>query len=135
MALACDLGLDSILHSADVHKWVWFRRYCLASRVASALENRGMLPIAFCEEVNKKVQEISLDCERLDRDYENQSLFSRDQDEQLLHWLNRSVYLSFHLFLIYYRSFSHLFNYQVTCVDVFIVLSFLLFILVFFGYE
>lgn len=89
VALACDLGLDSILHSVDVHKWVWFRRYCLASRVASALENRGMLPIAFCEEVNKKVQEISLDCERLDRDYENQSLFSRDQDEQLLHWLNR----------------------------------------------
>lgn len=135
MALACDLGLDSILHSVDVHKWVWFRRYCLASRVASALENRGMLPIAFCEEVNKKVQEISLDCERLDRDYENQSLFSRDQDEQLLHWLNRLVCLSFDLFFIYGRSFSHSFNYQVTCVDVFIILSFLLFYLVSFGYE
>lgn len=96
-ALACDLGLDSVLHCAEVHKWVWFRRYCLASRVASALENRTQLPNAFREEVLKKVQEVSLDNERVDRDYEDVSIFTREQDEQLLLWLNRYNDVSSHL--------------------------------------
>lgn len=111
VALACDLCLDSVLYCAEVHKWVWFRRYCLASRVASSLENRTQLPTAFREEVLKKVQEVSLDNERVDRDYEDASVFTREQDEQLLLWLNRynenpasSSNIQMHCLLITYST-------------------------------
>lgn len=38
-ALACDLHLDSFLPSAGIHKWAWFKRYCIAVRVAQSLIN------------------------------------------------------------------------------------------------
>ena len=54
VALACDLGLDSLSCCADNKKWLWFRRYCLAMRVASSLIHRSPLPPAFCLEVSSQ---------------------------------------------------------------------------------
>lgn len=51
VALACDLGLDSLPCCGENHKWSWFRRYCMAARVASAIINRKALPATFCTEV------------------------------------------------------------------------------------
>ena len=51
IALACDLGLDSLPCCKETHKWSWFRRYCVAARVATALINRTPLPQTFCVEV------------------------------------------------------------------------------------
>jgi E3 ubiquitin-protein ligase HERC2 len=100
VALACDLGLDSLLvlpsaAGADHQKWLWFRRYCIASRVAMALQHRTSLslPIIFCDEVFKKVQELTADDEQVDRSYESHELFGNEQDEQLLMWLNRYLWL------------------------------------------
>lgn len=44
VALACDLGLDSLPCCSETYKWAWFRRYCMAARVANALVNRKELP-------------------------------------------------------------------------------------------
>ncbi len=52
VALACDLGLDSLPACMESHKWLWFRRYCMAARVAKSLESRTPLPTAFGEEVS-----------------------------------------------------------------------------------
>ncbi|XP_037823677.1 probable E3 ubiquitin-protein ligase HERC2 [Lucilia sericata] len=57
-ALACDMQLDSVLPPADVHKWAWFKRYCIAVRVAQSLIKRSELPKAFCMEVRKKFAEM-----------------------------------------------------------------------------
>lgn len=43
-ALACDLNLDSLSTCAGRFKWAWFRRYCMAARVAEALVNRQIIP-------------------------------------------------------------------------------------------
>lgn len=51
VALACDLELDTLPCCAETHKWAWFRRYCMASRVAVALDRRTPLPRAFLDEV------------------------------------------------------------------------------------
>lgn len=89
VALACDLGLDMLQCCSEAHKWAWFRRYCMAARVAAAIVRRSLLPTGFCEEVMKKAQDISADGEELSRDHENQEIFHREHDEQLLMWLNR----------------------------------------------
>ena len=97
VALACDLGLDSLPTCLEVHKWSWFRRYCMAARVAKSLENRNPLPSPFCEEVMKKMHEISAEGETLNHDHEDHNLFGREQDEQLLLWLNRFVFVSYQI--------------------------------------
>lgn len=51
VALACDLELDTLPCCAETHKWAWFRRYCMASRVVVALDRRTPLPRAFLDEV------------------------------------------------------------------------------------
>lgn len=51
VALACDLELDTLPCCAETHKWAWFRRYCMASRVAVALDRRAPLPRVFLDEV------------------------------------------------------------------------------------
>lgn len=51
VALACDLELDTLPCCAETHKWAWFRRYCMASRVAVALDKRTPLPRLFLDEV------------------------------------------------------------------------------------
>ena len=50
-ALACELEFDRLAAIAESHRWSWFRRYCLASRVMAALIQRLPLPTAFQEEV------------------------------------------------------------------------------------
>ena len=92
VALACDLGLDSLPSCQEAHKWSWFRRYCMAARVSTAIERRQPLPLQFCEEVFKKVQEIMVEGEQLVRQHEDQRVFLREHDEQLLVWLNRFVH-------------------------------------------
>ncbi|XP_017066913.1 probable E3 ubiquitin-protein ligase HERC2 [Drosophila eugracilis] len=72
-ALACDMQLDATLpatsssstaatgstsSTGDVHKWAWFKRYCIAVRVAQSLIRRTELPRAFCLEVRKKFCEM-----------------------------------------------------------------------------
>ncbi|XP_068082847.1 E3 ubiquitin-protein ligase HERC2 [Anabrus simplex] len=89
VALACDLGLDSLPCCSENHKWSWFRRYCMAARVASALVNRTALPNSFCIEVRKKILEMVPDCDTQVWDHENHEVFKLEHDEQLLLWLHR----------------------------------------------
>ncbi|KAI8508669.1 E3 ubiquitin-protein ligase herc2, partial [Branchiostoma belcheri] len=91
VALACELGLDSLPCCSETHKWAWFRRYCIASRVAQALERRDTFPQPFLDEVMKKVKEISGDGEvnDLSREHEDNQVFHQEHDEQLLQWLSR----------------------------------------------
>ncbi|GLH06927.1 Probable E3 ubiquitin-protein ligase HERC2 [Gryllus bimaculatus] len=88
VALACDLGLDSLPCCSENHKWSWFRRYCMAARVASALVNRTALPHSFCVEVRKKILEIAPDSDGQGWEHENHQLFRQEHDEQLLMWLH-----------------------------------------------
>ncbi|XP_034287268.1 E3 ubiquitin-protein ligase HERC2 isoform X1 [Pantherophis guttatus] len=89
VALACDLELDTLPCCAETHKWAWFRRYCMASRVAVALDKRTPLPRLFLDEVAKKIQELMADHENIDILHESHEVFKREQDEQLVQWMNR----------------------------------------------
>ncbi|ESO89418.1 hypothetical protein LOTGIDRAFT_218809 [Lottia gigantea] len=89
VALACDLHLDTLQCCAEAHKWVWFRRYCMAARVANAIVNRLPLPQVFCDEVLKKIQDIAAEGEEESHEHKDQMVFKLGQDEQLLQWLNR----------------------------------------------
>ncbi|XP_045543165.1 E3 ubiquitin-protein ligase HERC2 isoform X2 [Salmo salar] len=89
VALACDLELDTLPCCAESHKWTWFRRYCTASRVAVALDKRTPQPRPFLDEVTKKICELMADCEVMTVLHESHDLFKREQDEQLVQWMNR----------------------------------------------
>ncbi|KAF4799999.1 E3 ubiquitin-protein ligase HERC2 [Turdus rufiventris] len=89
VALACDLELDTLPCCAETHKWAWFRRYCMASRVAVALDKRTPLPRLFLDEVAKKIRELMSDNENMDVLHECHDVFKREQDEQLVQWMNR----------------------------------------------
>ncbi|XP_072748341.1 E3 ubiquitin-protein ligase HERC2 [Anoplolepis gracilipes] len=90
VALACDLELDGMQFCSEVHKWSWFRRYCLAARVAKSLVDRISLPKAFCHEVTKQLNEMAMDGDtEYTKDHENHNVFKQGHDEQLLQWLNR----------------------------------------------
>uniref|UniRef100_A0A2C9K806 HECT-type E3 ubiquitin transferase n=1 Tax=Biomphalaria glabrata TaxID=6526 RepID=A0A2C9K806_BIOGL len=89
VALACDLGLDTMQCCSEAHKWSWFRRYCNAARVASAMVKRTALPSQFTEEVMKKIQDIANDSSSTSHQHEVHEVFGQDQDEQLLQWMNR----------------------------------------------
>ncbi|KAM9264685.1 E3 ubiquitin-protein ligase HERC2 isoform 5-T5 [Cariama cristata] len=89
VALACDLELDTLPCCAETHKWAWFRRYCMASRVAVALDKRTPLPRLFLDEVAKKIRELMADNENMDVLHECHDVFKREQDEQLVQWMNR----------------------------------------------
>ena len=91
--MACDLELDSLAQCQETQKWAWLRRYCMAARVANALQYRTDLPPTFIDEVRKKIQEISVDGEGSNSDHENHVVFTSLLDEQLLLWLNRYVIL------------------------------------------
>ncbi|KAF7995498.1 hypothetical protein HCN44_006605 [Aphidius gifuensis] len=58
VALACDLELDSMPCCSEIHKWSWFKRYCVAARVAKTLINRTQLPKSFCTDVAKRINEM-----------------------------------------------------------------------------
>jgi E3 ubiquitin-protein ligase HERC2 len=86
VALACDLELDKMVGLADNHKWSWFRKFCHASRVAKSLINRTLLPPNFCQEVRKKLSDLTGE---ESWEHERHDLFKKEHDEQLLIWLNR----------------------------------------------
>ena len=44
VGLACDLMLDSMECCTDASKWAWFHQYCMAARMAKALQRRIPLP-------------------------------------------------------------------------------------------
>ena len=89
VALACDLGLDTMPCCAEAHKWAWFRRYCSAARVAASIVTRSPLPVAFTEEVGKKILDIASSGESGSNEHLDHVMFLQEQDEQLLQWLNR----------------------------------------------
>ncbi|XP_060607151.1 E3 ubiquitin-protein ligase HERC2-like isoform X1 [Ruditapes philippinarum] len=90
VALACDLGLDSLTCCTEMaHKWAWFRRYCMAARVVAAIVKRGKLPATFLDEVMKKIQDIADDGENITTDHADHTIFKQELDEQLLLWMNR----------------------------------------------
>ncbi|MBN3299656.1 HERC2 ligase, partial [Amia calva] len=89
VALACDLELDTLPCCAETHKWAWFRRYCTASRVAVALDKRTPLPRQFLDEVAKKIRELMADSENMNGLHESHDVYKREQDEQLVQWMNR----------------------------------------------
>uniref|UniRef100_H3B372 HECT-type E3 ubiquitin transferase n=1 Tax=Latimeria chalumnae TaxID=7897 RepID=H3B372_LATCH len=89
VALACDLELDTLPCCAETHKWAWFRRYCMASRVAVALDKRTSLPRQFLDEVAKKIRELMADNENMNVLHESHDVFKREQDEHLVQWMNR----------------------------------------------
>lgn len=74
---------------SEIRKWLWFHRYCLASRVAKALINRTTLPKTFCQEVIKRIKNMVSEDGGNVKDYENHTIFKREHDEQLLQWLRR----------------------------------------------
>lgn len=80
---------DGMQCCSEIHKWSWFRRYCLAARVAKSLINRTPLPKSFCVEVTKRINEMVTDGETNIKDHENHDMFKHEHDEQLLQWLNR----------------------------------------------
>lgn len=88
VALACDLGIDLLPCCMDRHEWAWFRRYCMASRIASSLESRLPLPQDFVQDVQEKIRELTSEGET-GEDYLQHTIFKREQDEQLLLWLNQ----------------------------------------------
>jgi len=47
------------------------------------------MPPPFCQEVRKKILVMVPDGERIGHDHENNHLFKKEHDEQLLLWLNR----------------------------------------------
>ena len=89
VALACDLELDTMPCCSEIHKWSWFRRYCLAARVAKSLINRTPLPKSFCVDVMKRINEMITEEDGSTKEHENHELFKKEHDEQLLLWLNR----------------------------------------------
>ena len=90
MAFACDLTLDFLPCCADGHEWAWFRRFCMASRVASSLELRSPLPYDFLTEVGEKITEMVLETTQdCIVEYNDHRVFKKEHDEQLLLWLNQ----------------------------------------------
>lgn len=94
VALACDLELDKMTGIVDNHKWLWFRKYCHAARVAKSLIHRLSLPMSFCYEVRKKLLDSNAELTEEYYDYENNKMFKKEHDEQLLIWLNRCVVMT-----------------------------------------
>ena len=45
VALACDLEMDTMDCCSDATKWAWFTQYCVAARMAKALQNRTAIPV------------------------------------------------------------------------------------------
>lgn len=64
-------------------------RYCMAARVAKALIERAPLPLPFCSEVRRKVDEMSSEDDEFSLDHEEHSIVTPEHDRQLLMWLHQ----------------------------------------------
>lgn len=60
----------------------------MASRIASSLVSRLPLPHDFAQDVKEKIRELIPDDEESESYFDN-NLMKREQDEQLLLWLNQ----------------------------------------------
>ncbi|XP_049884481.1 probable E3 ubiquitin-protein ligase HERC2 isoform X2 [Pectinophora gossypiella] len=95
--LACGLRMDTrVCSGPDAARWVWFKRYCLCMRTADALIRRVPLPTPFLADVRKRLSDLGVynvdDKETMtDAQYpwEDNIKFTRQHDEQLLHWVNK----------------------------------------------
>ncbi|XP_041973907.1 probable E3 ubiquitin-protein ligase HERC2 [Aricia agestis] len=92
--LACGLRIDSrVCNGPDAARWAWFKRYCLCMRSAHALIRRQPMPPPFISEVRKRLADLgvynadeSLDAKN---PWEDNVKFTRQHDEQLLHWVSK----------------------------------------------
>lgn len=72
----------------------WFKRYCLCMRTADALIRRVPIPMPFLADVRKRLSDLGVynaDETSTDAQYpwEDNTKFTRQHDEQLLHWVNK----------------------------------------------
>ncbi|XP_047031157.1 probable E3 ubiquitin-protein ligase HERC2 [Helicoverpa zea] len=93
--LACGLRMDSrVCSGPDSARWAWFKKYCLCVRTADALIRRTPLPTPFLADVRKRLADLGVyntDEATSDPHYawEDNTKFTKQHDEQLLHWVNK----------------------------------------------
>ncbi|XP_022131000.2 probable E3 ubiquitin-protein ligase HERC2 [Pieris rapae] len=90
--LACGLRVDArVCNGTDAARWAWFKRYCLCVRTADALLRRASLPLPFLTDVRKRLADLGVYTEEgsSDNAWEDNAKFTRQHDEQLLHWVNK----------------------------------------------
>ncbi|CAB3255423.1 unnamed protein product [Arctia plantaginis] len=93
--LACGLRMDSrVCNGPEAARWAWFKRYCLCMRTADALIRRIALPMPFLSDVRKRLADLGVcngDEATSEAHYpwEDNTKFTRQHDEQLLHWVNK----------------------------------------------
>ncbi|VVD02572.1 unnamed protein product [Leptidea sinapis] len=90
--LACGLRTDArVCSGPDAAKWAWFKRYCLCMRTADALLRRTPLPAPFLADVRKRLADLGIYIpEESTTDtnaWEDNTILTRQHDEQLLHWV------------------------------------------------
>ena len=69
----------------------------MTRRAAAALQNRTKLPQDILVDTVVKIQEIkgTTSEEEIDHGFENHQVFKQEQDEQLVNWFSRYVYLQY----------------------------------------
>ncbi|KAL4709830.1 hypothetical protein ACJJTC_001284, partial [Scirpophaga incertulas] len=93
--LACGLRLDCrICNGPEAGRWAWFKRFCLCMRTADALIRRTQMPMPFLADVRKRLSDLGVyNTEETSTDahypWEDNTKFTRQHDEQLLHWVNK----------------------------------------------
>ena len=87
-------------------KWAWLSKYCTAIRTAQSFIQNTPLPKDFALDVREKLSEIVPPGESLCLDYENNDMFSKAEDEQLLIWLNRFVQVIFDVSMVTLLSYT-----------------------------
>ncbi|XP_045542472.1 probable E3 ubiquitin-protein ligase HERC2 [Papilio machaon] len=92
--LACGLRIDSrVCTGADSARWAWFKRYCLCMRTADALLRRAPMPAPFLADVRKRLADLGVynneDTGDAQQPWEDNTKFTKQHDEQLLHWVNK----------------------------------------------
>ncbi|XP_028033518.1 probable E3 ubiquitin-protein ligase HERC2 [Bombyx mandarina] len=92
--LACGLRIDSrVCNGPDSSRWAWFKRYCLCIRTADALIRRRQMPSPFLGDVRKRLADLGVYSEESTSEapyaWEDNTKFTKQHDEQLLHWVNK----------------------------------------------
>ncbi|CAI8007319.1 E3 ubiquitin-protein ligase HERC2 [Geodia barretti] len=87
--LGCDVELDCMESCSDSTKWTWFAQFCVAARMARAIQNRTPIPATCLAEVDACIESLTQPGEKSNRDHENNEIFKLEHDEQLLLWMQR----------------------------------------------
>ncbi|CAG4926206.1 unnamed protein product [Colias eurytheme] len=91
--LACGLRMDARMsNGSDAARW--FKRYCVCVRTADALIRRSPLPPPFLTDVRKRLADLGVYGDEGGEQgsgnvWEDNTKFTRQHDEQLLHWVNK----------------------------------------------